>query len=312
VLFITHKLQELFELADRCTVLRNGAVVGTVDMPLATKQQLTEMMVGRDVPITSRPQKRRFGSPVMSVKDLTVTDEGRRLLDGVTFEIREKEVLGVAGVAGNGQDILIEALLGIRESQEGSVELHGDPCPAMTPRMFRERGGAIIPEDRRAAGMAASMTIWENLALDKIGDHAVSRRGFLRKQHAVRAAGQVISEYKIRTTGPYAEMRQLSGGNQQKVVLAREFARAPAFLLASQPTRGLDVEAAAFVWQRLIESSEAGTAVLLISAELEEIFALSHRIAVMVGGRFASVLDRDEASIESIGLLMAGEQRAGT
>lgn len=309
VIFITHKLQELFHVADRCTVLRNGSVVGTVAMTDATRVGLTQMMVGRDVPMNQKPVKRQFGRPVLNVIDLTVTHEGRRLLDRVSFDIREGEVFGVAGVAGNGQDVLVEALLGIRTLHDGSVELFGDRCRQMTPRRFRENGGAIIPEDRRAAGMAASMSVWENLVMDRVGQDIVSRHGFVRKGRALRDCQRLIREYKIKTVGPHGEMRQLSGGNQQKVVLARELGRKPGLLLACQPTRGLDVEAASFVWERLLDCSRSGSGVLLISAELEEIFALSHRIAVMLDGRFVRILERDLATVESIGLLMAGEGR---
>lgn len=310
VIFITHKLHELFHVADRCTILRNGAVVATVPMAEASRSALTAMMVGKDVPTNHQQTAHVAGRAVLSVENLTVTHTGRRLIDGISFEIREGEVLGVAGVAGNGQDVLVEALVGLRARREGSISVGGVECERMTPREFRSRGGGIIPEDRRAAGMASTMSVWENLVMDKIGESKVSRRGFVRKRHAINTAGHLISEYKIKTVGPHAEVRQLSGGNQQKVVLARELGRNPAILLACQPTRGLDVEAAAFVWERLLDCSHAGTAILLISAELEEIFALSHRIAVMLDGKFVSILDRKEATLESVGLLMAGEGRA--
>jgi general nucleoside transport system ATP-binding protein len=312
VIFITHKLDELFGLVDRCTVLRDGGVVDTVDISQTDKPALARMMVGREVTLRVERPIVQPGEPVLRVRDLNmVDDEGRELLSGIDFEVRAGEVFGVAGVAGNGQTELVEALIGLRHAGSGSIELDGKSLESIGPTSFTAAGGAIVPEDRHREGVALELSVLDNLLMKEYQSPRFSRRGVIDFDASRQHAEKLVREYGIRTPGVNVPARVLSGGNQQKLVLARELSRDPRLVIAFQPTRGLDVGAIEFVYGELNEKKKAGGAVLLISFELDEIFAMADRFAVMVGGRFLRVLAGGEADPETVGMLMggAGESR---
>jgi simple sugar transport system ATP-binding protein len=307
-IFITHKLDELLTVADRCTVLRDGAVVGTVAVEGSDKPTLARMMVGREVVLRVERPILEPAKPLLEVRDLSLEDErGQFLLRGLNFEVREREVLGVAGVDGNGQSELVEVLTGLREPTGGQIFMDGHAVPGLTPREFARRLAAVIPEDRHRAALALDLTVTENLMMRDFDSAAFSRQGILDLGAMRESCEELVREYDIRTPSVAVLMRQLSGGNQQKTVLARELHRSPRLLIACQPTRGLDVGAMEYVYGRLLSHKRSGGATLLISTELDEILSLSDRIAVLVGGRLLRILDRDEADPEVLGLLMAGE-----
>jgi general nucleoside transport system ATP-binding protein len=307
-IFITHKLDELLSVADRCTVLRDGAVVGTVDVAGSSKATLARMMVGREVVLRVERPLLEPGDPVLEVRDLSLIDDrGKPKLEGLSFVVREREILGVAGVDGNGQHELVEVLVGMRQPTTGEISIGGRRAPGLTPREFAERSGAVIPADRQHTALALDLSLMENLMMREFADPPYTERGILSLGAMRDRADHLVADYDIRTPNVMVRMRQLSGGNQQKTVLAREFTRSPKLLIASQPTRGLDVGAMEYVYQRLLDHKKGGGATLLISTELDEILSLSDRIAVIVGGRFLRILDADDVDPEVLGLLMAGE-----
>jgi simple sugar transport system ATP-binding protein len=308
IIFITHKLDELFGVADCCTVLRDGKNVGTVAMTDTDKPKLAHMMVGRPVSLRVERPVMAPGEPVLDVKGLTLVEDGRTLLDGIEFQVREREVFGVVGVDGNGQVELVETLIGLRKPTAGEISMNGTPLANLDPQRFTDLGGAVIPEDRHREAVALELTLLENLTMKELESPRFVRRGVLDLAEMERHSGELVSQYDIRTRGVHMQMRNLSGGNQQKAVLARELSRKPRLLIASQPTRGLDVGAMEFVYNQLNATKEAGGAVLLLSIELDEVLSLSDRVAVMVGGRFVGMLDADETDLQTLGLLMAGEE----
>ena len=310
VIFITHKLEELFGLVDRCTVLRDGRVVGTVPIGETDKPALARMMVGREVTLRVERPLLEPGEPVLQVEGLTVVEDGRAVLDKVSFEVRRREVFGIAGVGGNGQNELVEILVGLRSATDGAIRVGGTLLEHATPKAFTAAGGAVIPEDRHDAGVALELSLLDNLLIKEYSSPTFARRGLLDLERARERAQQLVTEFDVRTPGIGVPMRQLSGGNQQKAVLARELGRSPALVIAAQPTRGLDVGAMEFVYQRLNERKEAGAAILLISFELDEILSMCDRFAVMVKGRFLRVLEAGEADPETVGMLMGGEETA--
>jgi simple sugar transport system ATP-binding protein len=311
-IFITHKLDEMLSVADRCTVLRDGAVVGTLEVRSATKPALARMMVGRDVVLRVERPPSNPGEPVLEVEDLSlVTARDRRILDGISFRIRGGEILGVAGVDGNGQHELVEVLTGLRPPTSGTIRMDGVPIPALDPSTFAGLGGAVIPEDRQHQALALDLSVEENLLMREIGREPFSHRGLLAPKAIRGRSWELIHRYHIRTPHPMVRIRQLSGGNQQRVVLARELHRRPRFLIAAQPTRGLDVGAMEDVYRQLLEHRAAGGATLLISAELDEILSLSDRVAVIHGGRFLRTMEAAEVETDALGMLMAGERVPG-
>jgi simple sugar transport system ATP-binding protein len=312
IILITHKLDELFGVASRCTVLRDGAVVDTVELAGTDKASLARMMVGRDVSLRIERRLVARGAPVVDIDGISLEANGRRLLSDLSFRVHQGEVFGVAGVAGNGQDELVELLAGLRAPTEGEVWLEGEAIAGRGPDAFIRGGGAIIPEDRHRAAVALDMTLWENLVIKELKNPELAPHGLLRRGYARATSERLVAEYGIRTSGVDAAMRELSGGNQQKAVFARELSRRPRFLIASQPTRGLDVGAMEFVYRRLNECKQAGTAILLLSIELDEILSLSDRIAVLYEGRIVGILDADDADPDRIGLLMGGGMGASS
>ena len=309
VIFITHKLDELLGVADRCTVLRDGEVVGRVAVADADKASLARLMVGR--PVTLRVERRPLepGVSLLAVKGLTLRDhDGRRLLDAIEFDVREREILGIAGVDGNGQRELIEVVTGLQRPAAGEVWVNGRRMRGGTPADFTSAGGAVIPEDRHRTGLALDLTIWENLIMKEAQFEPFSRRGLLAARTARSRARELMAGYDIRAPGPDVLMQQLSGGNQQKTVLARELSRKPRVLLAAHPSRGLDVGATEFVYREILAHRASGGATLLISNELDEILSLSDRIAVIVDGRFVQTVATEKVDLGTLGLLMAGER----
>jgi general nucleoside transport system ATP-binding protein len=307
-IFITHKLDELLSVADRCTVLRDGAVVGTVDVAGSNKATLARMMVGREVVLRVERPVLEPGEPVLEVRHLSLVERGAPKLEDLSFTVREREILGVAGVDGNGQHELVEVLIGMRPPTAGEIAIGGQPVPGLTPRGFADRSGAVIPADRQHTALALDLSLMENLMMREFGDAPYTQRGILSLGAMRERSDELVDDYDIRTPSVLVRMRQLSGGNQQKTVLAREFTRSPKLLIASQPTRGLDVGAMEYVYRRLLEHKKGGGATLLISTELDEILSLSDRIAVMVEGRFLRILEAAEVDPEVLGLLMAGEE----
>jgi simple sugar transport system ATP-binding protein len=308
VIFITHKLDELFGLVDRCTVLRDGRVVGTVDTDSTDKRALAKMMVGREITLRVERPVLDPGEPVLEVRGLAVDDDrGKRAVDGLDLALHEREVFGIAGVAGNGQEELVDVLTGLREALSGAIEIGGRQVERQSPDAFQKLGGAVIPEDRQHSAVALELSVLDNLLMKDFRRPEFCRRGIINYRHARKHCERLIAEYDVRTPGLDVPIRHLSGGNQQKAVLARELAREPRLIVAFQPTRGLDVGAAEFVYGRLNEQKQAGAAILLISFELDEIFSLSDRFAVMSSGRFLRVLETADTDLETVGLLMGGE-----
>ncbi|HEY4278532.1 MAG TPA: ABC transporter ATP-binding protein [Conexibacter sp.] len=308
VIFISHKLDEQFGLVDRCTVLRDGRVIDTVAITQTDKAHLARMMVGRDVTLRVERPVVVPGAAILDVRSLTVVDEhDRTLVDDVGFQVHEGEIFGIAGVAGNGQSELVDAIVGLVEPNAGEISLGDKRLTKLQPRDFTKAGGALIPEDRHEEGIALDLSLVDNLLLKEMQSPAYTRRGFIDYDAARKRAEQLAAEYDVKTPGVDVPARQLSGGNQQKVVLAREMSRDPRLVIAFQPTRGLDVGAIEFVYNKLNEKKKEGGAVLLISFELDEILTLADRFAVIVNGRLLQVLESDKADPETVGLLMGGE-----
>jgi simple sugar transport system ATP-binding protein len=307
IIFITHKLKEVLAVADRITVLRNGRVVGVLTPEEADEAHLAAMMVGREVMLTVEKAPARPGEEVLRVEDLRVRDDrGALAVDGVSFSVRAGEILGIAGVQGNGQTELIEALVGLRPVAGGRVFLLGEEVTGRPPRALIDRGMAHIPEDRQKHGLVLPYSVADNLVLNAY-DRPPFARGLQRQPQAIlEHARRLIALYDIRTPSPYTPARNLSGGNQQKVIAARELSRPIRLLVANQPTRGLDVGATEYIHRKIVEMRDQGVAVLLVSTELDEIFSLSDRIAVMYRGRIVAVLEAAEATLQQVGLLMAG------
>jgi simple sugar transport system ATP-binding protein len=305
IVFITHKLREVKAIGDKITVIRRGKVVGTAP-PTASEAELAEMMVGRAVKLVVDKAPAEPGADVLEVRDMTVIDSrGATVVKDVSLTARAGEVLAVAGVQGNGQTELIKALMGLIEPTAGQVLLDGVDISHFDPRRSLEAGIGYIPEDRAHDGYIGSFGVDENLVLDTFRNEDFSSGGVLRLDAIAANARARIEEFDIRTEGPRSALSSLSGGNQQKVVVARELSRPLRVLVASQPTRGVDVGSIEFIHQRIIEERDAGTAVVIVSTELDEVFALADRIAVMYDGRIVDTVSPD-IEREEIGLLMAG------
>ncbi|HSG87146.1 MAG TPA: ABC transporter ATP-binding protein [Candidatus Limnocylindrales bacterium] len=313
IIFISHKLYEVLEIADRITVIRRGKVVGQADPKTATEEQLAEMMVGREVSLTVSKEPATPGETVLAVQDLRVDDDrGSEVVRGCSFEVRAGEILGVAGVAGNGQAELVEALVGLRKTRSGSITLDGAVVTHNSVRDLTTRGIAYIPADRQRYGLVLSYPIDDNLVLTDYHRAPYSRFGILNERAIGERAAELIPAYDIRTPSAVVSAATLSGGNQQKLIVAREFSREISLLVADQPTRGLDVGSIEFIHKQIIAKRDAGVAVLLVSAELDEILELSDRIAVMYRGQLVATVDAAGAEKERIGLMMATGQAGGT
>nr|WP_218849158.1 ABC transporter ATP-binding protein [Nocardioides perillae] len=310
IVFITHKLREVREVADRITVIRLGKVVGEAD-PSATNVELASLMVGRPVELTVHKEPPTLGEEALVVEDLRVVDDaGQVHLDGVSFTIRAGEVLAVAGVQGNGQTELTEALLGLQRHVQGTITLDGRPLVGRSVRAILDAGVGLVPEDRQAEGLVGAMSVAENLMLNRSQGAPFVRRGALDLRGRDEFAQQKVAEYDVRTPSADAPVGTLSGGNQQKVVVARELSRDLRLLVAAQPTRGVDVGSIEFIHQRIVETRDSGVPVLVVSTELDEVTALADRIMVLYRGRVVGIVPADTPR-EVIGLMMTGERPEG-
>ena len=309
IIFISHKLNEVLEIADRITVLRRGKRIDTLPREGATETELARLMVGREVLLRVDKAPANPAEPLLAVEDLHVLDDrGLEAVRGVSFEVRAGEIVGLAGVDGNGQTELIDALAGLRHPLSGRVVLGGEDVTRADARDILDRGLGHIPEDRQRRGLVLDFTLAENLGLHDYRKQPNSRFGWLFPNRLVRWARRLLEQFDVRGGGPQTRAAALSGGNQQKVVLAREIAREPSVLLAAQPTRGLDVGAIEFVHRRLVEARDAGKGVLLVSLELDEILSLSDRILVIYEGRIVGEFSPD-VSEEELGIAMTGARR---
>ena len=310
IVFISHKLKEVQAIADTITVLRRGAVVGEKP-PSASEDELAAMMVGRNVQLTVSKEAARPGDVVLDVEDLTVADEtGRVWVDGMSFQVRAGEILGLAGVQGNGQTELTEALLGLRPIGSGYIRLNGRDLTHGTPRQRLHAGVAYIPEDRQEDGLVGAFSVADNMILDSYDRPPFSSGINLDLGAIASNAAERVQEFDVRTQSADTPVGTLSGGNQQKVILARELGREHKVLVASQPTRGLDVGSIEFVHRRIVQQRDHGVAVLIVSSELDEIYALADRIAVMYEGRITGFRP-PSVPVEELGLLMAGSEAPG-
>ncbi|HVP21846.1 MAG TPA: ABC transporter ATP-binding protein [Anaerolineaceae bacterium] len=307
IIFITHKLREVLEVADIITVIRRGAVIGSTIPADANQNKLAAMMVGREVQLELEKTPAKVGDVVLDVKDLVVSDDLREIaVDKVSFDVCGGEILGIAGVQGNGQTELVESLTGLRDIVAGKVTLLGEDVTHGQPRQITELGAAHVPEDRQRDGLVLSFPIIDNLILNTYYDPPYSR-GILLQEDAIRKEGEtLVKEFDIRTPSALLSASSLSGGNQQKVIIARELSRPIRLLISSQPTRGLDVGSIEYIHKQILAKRDAGTAVLLVSTELDEILELSDRIAVMFRGKIVATVPAEKATKEYIGLLMAG------
>ncbi len=313
IIFISHKLREVLAIADRIVVLRRGEVVGEVEPRDATPQVLAEMMVGRSVLLQVAKEERAPGEVVLSVQDLVVTDDRKQIaVDHLSFEVRAGEVVGVAGVQGNGQTELVEALTGLRPTAGGRVTIAGQDLTNATPRNVFEAGTGHVPEDRQEHGLVLAYSCADNLVLNRYYQEPFAHGVRIDADAIDQNAEKLIKEYDVRTPSAHTPVSSLSGGNKQKVIIARELSRPLKLLIASQPTRGVDVGSIEFIHKNIIAERDANTAVLLVSAELDEVLALSDRIAVMYKGHIVGIVDAQTTTREQLGLMMAGVDYATT
>ncbi len=309
IVFISHKLGEALEIADRIVIMRRGQTVAEVLPSEVNEEQLAELMVGRPVDLVVHKEVAKPAGVVLSVDDLVVLDDrNQRAVDGVSFEVRAGEIVGIAGVQGNGQTELVEAITGLRQAIAGSVSIGGTDVTEDTPRQVHKREVAHVPEDRQRSGLVLPFTVTENLVLDSYYAAPISRGVQMDWGAAREQAERLVEEYDVRTSGIDALVSTLSGGNQQKVIVAREFERDITLVIASQPTRGIDVGSIEYVHARIVEKRDAGAAVLIVSSELDEVVGLSDRVVVMFGGRIAGEFDPATATTTEIGLAMLGSE----
>lgn len=311
VIFITHKLGEVMEHCQRCTVLRQGRLAATVRIgEIENAQALARLMVGKDVALVTEKAPKEAGDTVLEVKDLCALNNKKlEALKKVSFSIRSGEILGVAGVDGNGQSELVECLTGLREVTGGAVAISGRDATRLEPRAILEQGVSHIPEDRHRMGMSAAMSIKENLIMMNYYKPPCSRHRFIDWKWAGEYAKQICDAYEVKTPSVEEEAGKLSGGNQQKFVVGRELERHPKLLIAMHPDRGLDIGATKYIQSRIVHERDQGCAVLLVSTELDEILELSDRILVLYEGEVMGILDGKTATREEVGLMMAGSRR---
>jgi simple sugar transport system ATP-binding protein len=310
IIFISHKLHEVMAASDRVVVLRGGRVVAQRATSGTSAAELAELMVGRSV---QRPKREPHasGKPVVVARGLRVTQAHGSGLDDVDFEVREGEILGIVGVSGNGQAALGRVLSGVSHASRGSLTFENEDITRLAPRGLIRRGMGRIPEDRHAEGVIGDLAVWENAVLERLDTPAFSRNGFIRRGAARSFAAGLINRFDIRGATPDTRTRQLSGGNMQKLILGRNLANNPKFILANQPTRGLDEGAIAAVHAELLAARSAGAAILLISEDLDEAVALSDRIQAIVKGRLSAPVTADAVNARTLGLMMAGVWETG-
>ncbi len=310
IIFISNKLKEVLEICDDVQVLRLGKVVGHADPATSTEQSLASMMVGRNVLLEVDKTPARPGAPILQIHDLVVHDERDvPVVEGVNLELFSGEILGLAGVQGNGQTELVEALTGLREVQTGRIIINDEDMTNASPRQITQAGTAHVPEDRQKAGMVGAFTVMKNMVLNTYYKSPFSK-GILVDDDAIADnARELVERFDVRPTNIHNKASGLSGGNQQKVIVAREFSRPIRLMIASQPTRGLDVGSIEFIHRQIIRMRDEGVGVLLVSSELDEILSLSDRVAVMFDGHIIDVMPIEEADRDTVGLRMAGIRR---
>ncbi|MFZ5754177.1 MAG: ABC transporter ATP-binding protein [Bacillota bacterium] len=311
IILITHKLKEIMAIADRCTVIRRGRLVGTVDVAGTTEAKLAEMMVGRQVSFKTEKKKCQPGDVVLKIENLSVqNNRGIMGLKNFSLDVHSGEIVGVAGIEGNGQAELVEAVTGLRKAESGRVLLKGTDITGLPIRARVNMGMAHIPEDRHKYGLILDYTVEDNLILKVYFQEPYSKKGLLNREAIQRHAEKVMSEFDVRAgQGALSVARSLSGGNQQKAIVGREIDHNPELLIAVQPTRGLDVGAIEYIHKRLVEQRDKGKAVLLVSLELDEILNLSDRIAVINNGELIGIVNTAETDENEVGLMMAGVKR---
>ncbi|WP_195782023.1 ABC transporter ATP-binding protein [Priestia megaterium] len=310
IILITHKLKEIMSVCDRCTIIRKGVGVGTVNVQETTPDELAALMVGREVHFKTEKKTATPKEAVLTIKELVVEDSrGVEAVSSLDLSVRAGEIVGIAGVDGNGQTELIEAITGLRKIKSGSVTLKNQELSTLSTRKITESGIGHIPQDRHKHGLVLDYTIGENIGLQTYYQKPMSKSGILNYKEMYKKATELIAEYDVRTPSEYTQARSLSGGNQQKAIIAREVDRSPELLIAAQPTRGLDVGAIEFIHKKLIEERDKGRAVLLVSLELDEVINLSDCIAVIYEGKIVDIVDPKETNEQELGLLMAGGTR---
>lgn len=313
ILFITHKLNEIMEVADRCTVLRKGKYIGTVDIADTTKEELSKMMVGRDVSLEVSKSPATPGENIMTVTDLTVASGTHKKVNAVkniSFNVRAGEIVGIAGIDGNGQSELVHAITGLVKPKSGRIELCGTDISKASVRKRSKTGMSHIPEDRHKHGLVLDFTLKENMVLQRYWECDFEKLGFIKNDEVRAYSDRLIERFDVRSgEGSNSIARSMSGGNQQKAIVAREMDKEHKLLVAVQPTRGLDVGAIEFIHRQLVEERDAGKAVLLVSYELEEVMTVPDRLLVMYEGKIVGELDPKQITVEELGLYMAGSKR---
>ncbi|MGG1069539.1 ABC transporter ATP-binding protein [Priestia megaterium] len=310
IILITHKLKEIMSVCDCCTIIRKGVGVGTVNVQETNPDELAALMVGREVHFKTEKKTATPKEAVLTIKELVVEDSrGVEAVSSLDLSVRAGEIVGIAGVDGNGQTELIEAITGLRKIKSGSITLKNQELSTLSTRKITESGIGHIPQDRHKHGLVLDYTIGENIGLQTYYQKPMSKSGILNYKEMYKKAKELIAEYDVRTPSEFTQARSLSGGNQQKAIIAREVDRSPELLIAAQPTRGLDVGAIEFIHKKLIEERDKGRAVLLVSLELDEVINLSDRIAVIYEGKIVDIVDPKETNEQELGLLMAGGTR---
>ncbi|MFO1445970.1 ABC transporter ATP-binding protein [Bacillus sp. Bva_UNVM-123] len=310
IILITHKLKEIMEVCDRVTVIRKGVGIGTLDVSETNPNELASLMVGREVTFKTEKTDANPQQEVLEISNLHVKDaRGLKAINGLNLTVKAGEIVGIAGVDGNGQTELLEAITGLVKSESGSVKLNGKEILSLSPRKVTESGIGHIPQDRHKHGLVLDFPIAENMVLQTYYQKPYSKNGVLNYKKIYTKAKSLIKEFDVRTPSESTLARALSGGNQQKAIIGREVDRNPDLLIAAQPTRGLDVGAIEFIHKRLIEQRDNGKAVLLISFELDEIMNVSDRIAVIYEGEIVAIVDPKQTTEQELGLLMAGSKQ---
>lgn len=312
ILFITHKLNEIIAVADRCTVLRKGRLVGTVDIKNTTKEELSHMMVGREVNFVVNKTEADIKENILSVRNVSVSSESHKKLavKDVSFDVHAGEIVCIAGIDGNGQTELVSALTGLQRLEGGQIILCGTDITKASIRSRSKVGMSHIPEDRHKHGLVLDYTLEENIVLQRYWQPEFQKKGFIRKKAVRNYAKRLIKQYDVRSgQGPVTIARSMSGGNQQKAIIAREIDKEHKLLVAVQPTRGLDVGAIEYIHKQLIDSRDSGKAVLLVSLELDEVMNISDRILVMYEGEIVGELDPKKTTVQELGLYMSGAKR---
>ena len=311
IIFISHKLDEVLQIADDITVMRRGTTVANVHPKETSKKQLAEYMIGGALPEPHPGESTRGGDKALTVEGVSFTDhDGRKVINNLSLDIFSGEIVGLAGVEGNGQSELIELIMGLVKAESGTIDIVGLDARTATTREIRDAGVGYIPQDRHRDGLLLGASLWENRVLGHQGTAPMADGFWVNKSAAKSDSERIVSEFDVRTPNINVAAHALSGGNQQKFIVGREMAGAPKVLIAAQPTRGVDVGAQAIIWNHLIEARKNGAAILLISADLDEIFKLSDRIAVIFRGEITNYLDPKKATPETLGMAMTGEKIA--